>query len=108
IVLNRPVDLATATKMHRLFLEIIIAPAFDDEAYDVLAKKKNLRLMTVDFTTAQDPEADELISVRGGLLRQERDQVRDDPADFQTVSTVQPTADQLAAISFGLKAVKFV
>lgn len=108
IVLNRPVDLATATKMHRLFLEIIIAPAFDDEAYDVLAKKKNLRLMTVDFTTAQDPEADELISVRGGLLRQERDQVRDDPADFQTVSTVQPAADQLAAISFGLKAVKFV
>lgn len=108
IVLNRPVDLATATKMHQLFLEIIIAPAFTDDAYDVLAKKKNLRLMTVDFTTAQAPEADELISVRGGLLRQERDNVRDDPANFQTVSTAQPTTAQLDAITFGLKAIKFV
>lgn len=108
IVLNRPVDLATATKMHKLFLEIIIAPAFDDDAYDVLAKKKNLRLLTVDFATAQQPEPDELVSVRGGLLRQERDNVLDDPADFQVVSHAQPTADQLAAISFGLKAIKFV
>jgi len=108
IVLNRPVDLATATKMHQLFLEIIIAPAFDNDAYDLLAKKKNLRLMTVDFTTAQAPEADEIISIRGGLLRQERDDVRDDPANFQTVSHAQPTPEQLTAIAFGLKAIKFV
>jgi len=108
IVLNRPVDLATATKMHKLFLEIIIAPAFDDDAYDVLAKKKNLRLLTVDFSTAKDPEEDELVSVRGGLLRQERDNVFDDPAKFQVVSHAQPTADQMAAVSFGLKAIKFV
>lgn len=108
IVLNRPVDLATATKMHQLFLEIIIAPAFEDAAYDLLAKKKNLRLMTVDFSTASAPEADELISVRGGLLRQERDHVLDDPTAFRVVSATQPTADQLTAITFGLKAIKFV
>ncbi|WP_125580288.1 bifunctional phosphoribosylaminoimidazolecarboxamide formyltransferase/IMP cyclohydrolase [Levilactobacillus cerevisiae] len=108
IVLNRPVDLATATKMHKLFLEIIIAPAFEDDAYDVLAKKKNLRLLTVDFSTAKAPEADELVSVRGGLLRQERDNVFDDPANFQVVSHAQPNADQLAGIIFGLKAIKFV
>lgn len=40
VALNRKVDLATAQKLHQLFLEIIIAPAFDDDAYDVLAKKK--------------------------------------------------------------------
>ncbi|WP_367295574.1 bifunctional phosphoribosylaminoimidazolecarboxamide formyltransferase/IMP cyclohydrolase [Levilactobacillus yonginensis] len=108
IVLNRPVDLATATKMHKLFLEIIIAPDFDDDAYDLLAKKKNLRLLTVDFTHAKDPEADELVSIRGGLLRQERDNVFDDPNEFNVVSHAQPTADQLAAIEFGLKAIKFV
>lgn len=108
IVLNRPVDLATATKMHKLFLEIIIAPAFDDDAYDMLAKKKNLRLLTVDFATAKDPEEDELVSVRGGLLRQERDNADDNPTDFQVVSHSQPTEEQLAAISFGLKAIKFV
>jgi len=108
IVLNRPVDLATATKMHHLFLEIIIAPSFDDDAYDVLAKKKNLRLLTVDFTTAQAPEADEVLSVRGGLLRQEPDTINDDPANFQVVSHAQPTAEQLQAVTFGLKAIKFV
>jgi len=65
-------------------------------------------LLTVDFSTAKDPEEDELVSVRGGLLRQERDNVYDDPAKFQVVSHAQPTADQLAAITFGLKAIKFV
>ncbi|MGP4117020.1 bifunctional phosphoribosylaminoimidazolecarboxamide formyltransferase/IMP cyclohydrolase [Levilactobacillus zymae] len=108
IVLNRPVDLATATKMHQLFLEIIIAPSFDDDAYAVLAKKKNLRLLTVDFTTAADPEPAELVSIRGGLLRQERDHVLDDPADFQVVNQAQPTAEQLQAVLFGLKTIKFV
>ncbi|WP_024748126.1 bifunctional phosphoribosylaminoimidazolecarboxamide formyltransferase/IMP cyclohydrolase [Levilactobacillus namurensis] len=108
IVLNRPVDLATATKMHQLFLEIIIAPAFDDDAYAILAKKKNLRLLTVDFTHATDPEDAELVSIRGGLLRQERDTVVDDPQTFTVVSQAQPTAAQLQAIEFGLKTIKFV
>ncbi|KRN01963.1 bifunctional protein phosphoribosylaminoimidazolecarboxamide formyltransferase imp cyclohydrolase [Levilactobacillus senmaizukei DSM 21775 = NBRC 103853] len=108
IVLNRPVDLATATKMHHLFLEIIIAPSFDNDAYDVLAKKKNLRLLTVDFTSSQAPEADEVLSVRGGLLRQEPDTVVDDPANFKVVSHAQPTDEQLRAVTFGLKAIKFV
>ncbi|QMU07657.1 bifunctional phosphoribosylaminoimidazolecarboxamide formyltransferase/IMP cyclohydrolase [Levilactobacillus suantsaii] len=108
IVLNRPVDLATAQKMHQLFLKIIIAPGFDDDAYAVLAKKKNLRLLTVDFTHAKDPEAPEYVSVRGGLLQQERDHVIDDLANFTVPSQAQPTAEQLAAIQFGLKAIKFV
>ncbi|MFL2127048.1 MULTISPECIES: bifunctional phosphoribosylaminoimidazolecarboxamide formyltransferase/IMP cyclohydrolase [Lactobacillaceae] len=108
IVLNRPVDLATAIKMHQLFLEIIIAPAFDDDAYAILAKKKNLRLLTVDFTNAQAPEAPEVISIRGGLLQQERDNVVDDPATFTVVSQGQPTDEQVRAITFGLKTIKFV
>lgn len=108
IVLNRPVDLATATKMHQLFLEIIIAPAFDDDAFAILAKKKNLRLLTVDFSQAQAPEDDEFVSIRGGLLRQERDAVWDNPAAFTVVSQAQPTAEQVAAIEFGLKTIKFV
>lgn len=108
IVLNRPVDLATATKMHALFLEIIIAPSFEDDAFTLLAKKKNLRLMTVDFSHAADPEPDELLSIRGGLLRQQRDHITDDPAAFRVVSQAQPTTAQLNAITFGLKTIKFV
>lgn len=108
IAVNRPVDVATAQKMHELFLEIIIAPSFDDEAYAVLAKKKNLRLMTVDFDQAHTADGFETISVGGGLLRQAVDQKIETPADFTVVTKQQPTTEQLKALAFGQQVVKHV
>ncbi|KRL47222.1 bifunctional purine biosynthesis protein PurH [Lactiplantibacillus paraplantarum DSM 10667] len=108
IALNRPVDLATAEKMHALFLEIIIAPSFDDEALTVLSKKKNLRLMTVNFDQAHTADKFETISVGGGLLRQEVDTTFETPADFTVVTQTQPTPEQLKALAFGQQVVKHV
>jgi len=108
IAANRPVDLATAEKMHQLFLEIIIAPSFDDDAYAVLAKKKNLRLLTVDFDQAHTADKFETISVGGGLLRQEVDAAFEAPADFTVVTKQQPTTEQLKALAFGQQVVKHV
>lgn len=106
VAVNRPVDLATAAKMHKLFLEIIIAPAFDDDAYQLLAKKKNLRLLTVDFSHENEPARREAVSVMGGLLVQEQDVITEDPQEWRCVTTVKPTEQQLAALSFAWKAVK--
>lgn len=107
IVLNRPVDLATAEKMHQLFLEIIIAPSFEAEAFEVLAKKKNLRLLELDFSQKdQSMSQKEVVSVLGGLLVQEQDVIVEDSADWQVVTKVQPTAAQLATLAFAWKAVK--
>ncbi|ETA74429.1 bifunctional phosphoribosylaminoimidazolecarboxamide formyltransferase/IMP cyclohydrolase [Ligilactobacillus equi] len=107
IVLNRPVDLATAKKMHQLFLEIIIAPSFEAEAFEVLAKKKNLRLLELDFSQKdQSMSQKEVVSVLGGLLVQEQDIIVEDSADWQVVTKVQPTAAQLATLAFAWKAVK--
>lgn len=106
IAVNRPVDLATAKKMHKLFLEIIIAPSFANDAYQVLAKKKNLRLLTVDFSHENEPTRREAVSVMGGLLIQEQDVLEEDPHDWQCVTEVKPTAQQLAALAFAWKAVK--
>ncbi|MEE5988629.1 bifunctional phosphoribosylaminoimidazolecarboxamide formyltransferase/IMP cyclohydrolase [Ligilactobacillus equi] len=107
IVLNRPVDLATAEKMHQLFLEIIIAPSFEAEAFEVLAKKKNLRLLELDFSQKdQSMSQKEVVSVLGGLLVQEQDIIVEDSADWQVVTKVQPTAAQLATLAFAWKAVK--
>lgn len=51
IALNRKVDLATAEKMHKIFLEIIIAPDYDEDALAALkTKKKNLRILKLDFS----------------------------------------------------------
>jgi phosphoribosylaminoimidazolecarboxamide formyltransferase/IMP cyclohydrolase len=108
IVLNRRVDLATAEKMHQLFLEIIIAPSFDEDAFEVLAQKKNLRIMTVDFEQRTNPKAMETVSVMGGLLVQEQDDVVENATDFKVVSKRQPTEAEIQAMVFGQTVVKHV
>ncbi|MEQ7215813.1 bifunctional phosphoribosylaminoimidazolecarboxamide formyltransferase/IMP cyclohydrolase [Enterococcus asini] len=108
LVANRTIDLATAEKMHQLFLEIIIAPDFTEEAFAVLSKKKNLRLMTLDFSQKDQSTNNETVSVLGGLLVQEQDVVKEDPANWQVVTKRQPTEAELAAMAFAWKAVKHV
>lgn len=108
LVANRTIDLATAEKMHQLFLEIIIAPDFTEEAFAVLSKKKNLRLMTLDFSQKDQSTNNETVSVLGGLLVQEQDVVKEDPATWQVVTKRQPTEAELAAMAFAWKAVKHV
>ncbi|MCX2454753.1 bifunctional phosphoribosylaminoimidazolecarboxamide formyltransferase/IMP cyclohydrolase [Lacticaseibacillus nasuensis] len=107
IALNRPVDLATATKMHALFLEIIMAPSFDDDAYAILAKKKNLRLLTLSLGTHPQGQL-ESVSVVGGLLRQTRDEQIETSADLTVVTKLAPTPEQEAALLFAQQVVKHV
>ena len=106
IALNRQVDLATAEKMHKIFLEIVIAPGFDDDAYAVLAKKKNIRLLTVDFSKKDEQPRHEVVSVMGGLLMQEQDVLNEDYHDWKCITDVKPTEDQLKTLMFAWKAVK--
>ncbi|MGX7196588.1 bifunctional phosphoribosylaminoimidazolecarboxamide formyltransferase/IMP cyclohydrolase [Enterococcus olivae] len=107
VVLNRPVDAATAEKMHKIFLEIIIAPAFDQAASDILTKKKNIRLMTLDFVDLVTDQS-ETASVLGGLLVQSQDTIVEQSADWQVVTKRQPTETEAAALEFAWRAVKHV
>lgn len=107
VALNREVDAATAEKMHAIFLEIIIAPSFTPEAYEILAAKKNLRLLTLPFTTSI-PQKLEVTSVFGGVVVQERDLVGESENNFTVVSKAQPTKEQLQAMVFAQKVVKHV
>ncbi|MGX7351186.1 bifunctional phosphoribosylaminoimidazolecarboxamide formyltransferase/IMP cyclohydrolase [Enterococcus canis] len=107
IVLNQEVDAATAEKMHQLFLEIIIAPSYTQEAFAILAKKKNVRLLELDFSQQATKET-EKVGVLGGLLVQEQDLVPEDPQTWNVVTKRQPTTDELAALAFAWKAVKHV
>ncbi|MBU6034451.1 bifunctional phosphoribosylaminoimidazolecarboxamide formyltransferase/IMP cyclohydrolase [Lactobacillus helveticus] len=106
IALNRKVDLATAKKMHKIFLEIVIAPGFDDDALAVLEKKKNIRLLQLDFSHENEPVRYETVSVMGGLLMQEQDVLNENVADWKCVTDVKPTEQQLKTMMFALKAVK--
>ncbi|EOH99107.1 phosphoribosylaminoimidazolecarboxamide formyltransferase/IMP cyclohydrolase [Enterococcus moraviensis ATCC BAA-383] len=108
IVLNCEVDKETAEKMHQLFLEMIIAPSFTEEAFSILSSKKNLRLMTLDFSKKHQALEDEKVSVLGGLLIQNQDIKEEKSENWQVVTKRQPTNDEIKALDFAWKAVKHV
>lgn len=107
IVLNREVDLVSAQAMTQLFLEIIIAPSYSKEALAVLKTKKNLRLLQVDFSNVEG-NANEMVSVLGGLLVQQDDRAMKEPESWTVVTDRQPTKEEQAAMAFAWKAVKHV
>lgn len=108
IVLNREVDLVTAEKLHGIFLEIILAPSFSEEALALLTKKKNLRLMTLDFDQAT-VKGKEMTSVLGGLLIQDQDLLSPtETPKWQVVTERQPTKEELKAMEFAWKVMKHV
>ena len=107
IALNREVDVETAEKLSSIFLEIIIAPSFTDEASEVLTKKKNIRLLTIPFE--QDKEdAWNTVSVEGGLLMQQPDMFGFDDADIRVATDREPTEAEWEALKLGWAVVKHV
>lgn len=108
IVVNREVDEKIAEEMHKIFLEIVIAPSFTDKALEILESKKNIRLMTLDFSKAKQADKYEYTSVLGGMLIQERDTVVDSLDDFEVVTEKQPTEEEKKALLFAQKVVKHV
>lgn len=107
IAANREIDRATALLMKEIFLEIIIAPSFSEEALEVLTAKKNLRLLTVDFASADQVEH-QYTSVHGGMLVQEEDAKAFDEAEWKVVTKRQPTEKEWADLQLAWKVVKHV
>ncbi|MBG9810479.1 phosphoribosylaminoimidazolecarboxamide formyltransferase [Bacillus endophyticus] len=107
IAANRPVDVHTARKMKEIFLEIIIAPSFDEDALEVLKQKKNLRLLTVDFN-ANDAQGVKLTSVKGGLLLQDEDLLSLDDVEVKVATKREPTEDEWKNLKLAWKVVKHV
>ncbi|HEP1509928.1 TPA: bifunctional phosphoribosylaminoimidazolecarboxamide formyltransferase/IMP cyclohydrolase [Streptococcus pyogenes] len=110
VVLNREVDAATAKKMHPIFLEIIIAPSYSEEALAILTnKKKNLCILELPFDAQAASEVEaEYTGVVGGLLVQNQDVVAENPSDWQVVTDRQPTEQEATALEFAWKAIKYV
>lgn len=108
VVFNREIEKQTAEKMHDLFLEIIIAPSFTQESLDILSQKKNLRLLTLDFTQKDLAIEKEKVSVLGGVLIQNQDLLIEDEKNWRVVTKKQPTPEELLALKFAFKAVKHV
>ncbi|WP_042454776.1 bifunctional phosphoribosylaminoimidazolecarboxamide formyltransferase/IMP cyclohydrolase [Neobacillus dielmonensis] len=107
IAFNREVDAETAAKLHEIFLEIVIAPSFSEEAVTILTGKKNIRLLTIPFEQGRKPEV-KMTTVEGGLLLQERDTYSLDDATITIPTKRQPTPGEWEALKLGWKVVKHV
>ncbi|PZP94246.1 MAG: bifunctional phosphoribosylaminoimidazolecarboxamide formyltransferase/IMP cyclohydrolase PurH, partial [Staphylococcus capitis] len=106
IALNRTVDAELAETLHSIFLEVVIAPKFTEDALEILTKKKNIRLLEIDMTI--DNAEQEFVSVSGGYLVQDKDN-KDVKRDDMTVATdAQPTESQWEAMLLGWKVVSSV
>ena len=108
IVCNRPVDEPLAKAISEIFSEVIIAPEFETEARALFQKKKNLRLIRVLAPPASETPLQDIRSVAGGLLAQDRDTGQLVDLETKVVTTRHPTKDELAAMIFGWRVVKHV
>lgn len=102
--LNRPLTRELAKELSEVFYEVIIAPAFEEDAMDILRKKKNLRLVIVPESTGA---AEDLRSALGGLLVQDRDRVSPRSDQWKAVTKRPPTPQEWAALEFAWKVVRW-
>jgi phosphoribosylaminoimidazolecarboxamide formyltransferase/IMP cyclohydrolase len=104
IGVNRPIDAEAAEEMHKLFLEVIAAPGFDQAARVRFATKKNLRLLEV--TPA--PQKWILKNISGGILLQDNDSRPLHDVDLRVVTKRAPTPEETRALLFAWKICKHV
>ena len=107
VAVNREVTREAAELMKPIFLEIIMAPSFSEEALEVLCTKKNLRLLQVDMTK-DDSVVNQYVSVNGGLLVQDLDKSTTEVKADMCVTELKPTDEQLTDLNFGWRIVKHV
>jgi phosphoribosylaminoimidazolecarboxamide formyltransferase/IMP cyclohydrolase len=103
IITNTTVDLATAEELNKLFMEILIAPAYEADALALLQSKKNriiLQRKAIELPTKM------FKTILNGVLEQDKDLVVETASQFTTVTKVAPTDAEVKALEFALKVCK--
>ncbi|MDQ0148339.1 bifunctional phosphoribosylaminoimidazolecarboxamide formyltransferase/IMP cyclohydrolase [Eubacterium multiforme] len=103
VAINRKIDKETAEEMKKIFLEVIIAPEYDEDALEVLKTKKNLRVLECKVA----PKGKMcMVSVDGGILVQEED--RKLLKETKVVTEKSPTNKEMEDLIFAMKVCKYV
>lgn len=110
IAVNRPLGIETARAIDEIFTEVVIAPGYPDETLELLAKKKNRRLIAVDYDALKESaQARQIRSVAGGVLVQESDNELYDVAEgIRVVTKREPTDEEMRGMLFAWRVAKHV
>lgn len=106
IAFNRTVDMACAQAVSAQFVEVLLAPGYDQDALAFLTAKKNVRVLQVPMGTGQNDI--DVKRVGGGWLIQTPDSYTVSEADLRVATIKQPTAEQMRDLMFAWKVAKYV
>ncbi|MDE7096695.1 MAG: bifunctional phosphoribosylaminoimidazolecarboxamide formyltransferase/IMP cyclohydrolase, partial [Muribaculaceae bacterium] len=107
VAMNRPLTIEVAKSMKPIFLEIVMAPAFDEDALELLKTKKNLRILEVKMDGSKEAQR-QYVGINGGLLVQDADTTTKDVTADMTVTEKKPTEQELKDMNFAWRIVKHV
>lgn len=107
IAFNEPIDRALAERLSQNFIEVLIAPAYDADAMEILTRKEAIRILEDTEQRAYVADFD-VKRVRGGALVQEADRSRDDRASMQVVTRTEPSEQQWDDLIFAWKVCRHV
>lgn len=107
IAANREVGSELAKKINEIFIEVVMAPSFTEEALEILTSKKNIRLIEIPEIMNRDIPSLDMKKVMGGFLVQDRDQLlfKD---ELELVTDREPSEEELKDLEFAWKAAKAV
>ena len=107
IAINRTATAELAAAMADLFVEVVIAPEYEEAALERFSKKKNLRVLQCPIYSSSDREF-ELRAIDGGFLAQTNDVVRENPNAWECPTNLKPTEEQLRALDFVWRVSRYV
>jgi phosphoribosylaminoimidazolecarboxamide formyltransferase/IMP cyclohydrolase len=108
IALNRPIGVALAEALHQNFVEVLVAPSYEDGALEVLQQKEAIRILCNEERRQRDPSERDVKRVLGGLLIQDRDGDPEPRELMEAVTKTQPSEEQWRDMCFAWTVVRHV
>ncbi len=109
IGVNRTMTPEIASEISKYFVELVVAPEYDEEAFAILSKKKNVRIMATHAPIVkEDPVEMKYVKVKGGLLSQTGAFAELDPKDAKVVTKREPTEIEMNGLLFAWKVIRHI
>jgi phosphoribosylaminoimidazolecarboxamide formyltransferase/IMP cyclohydrolase len=105
---NRPVDRGLAEKLSEIFVEVVFAPSYEEDAFELLSQKPNVRLLENQERRSTPVSEHDFKKVRGGMLVQDRDTGLEVREEMEVATTRKPTEEEWGELLFAMRVCKHV